>query len=427
MDTTLTILKFKGWIFAALTALAGILQFVAPARIWNILFMGLGLSLLVSFFWARSLKGGVVFTRERRYTWAQVGDHLEERLVIANNGIFPALWIEIVDRSTLPGYTISRVTEVGGKSVSRWHTHGVCTRRGIFQLGPTRLNMGDPFGLFEVTQTHPNTVDFTITPPILSLPQLKIDTRGQAGEKNLRRYSLSHTQAVSSVRGYQVGDSLNRIHWPTTARRDSFFVRELQPVSSGDWWLALDLDASAHYGENENSTLEKAILVASSLTGAGLSQKHAVGLLAHGQAAVWLPPLASEIQRWEILKTLAQVRPGNLSLEQLLARNRQNVGRNANLVIITASTRFEWLDPLLMLKRQGVSPTAILIFTPESRPFLAAAYETLVSQGIKTYLVDQSAIEIPTPEEAAGKWQWYITGTGKAVAMHKPQGSWEQV
>lgn len=420
-------IKFKGWLLAAITLLVFILQFTAPSRVWNIVFLSLGLTLLIAFMWAKGLNANITFSRERRYTWAQVGDRLEERLTLDNSGTFPALWAEIIDRSTLPGYTISRVTGVGSKTTSKWHTKGVCTQRGIFQLGPTTITTGDPFGLFELHKNYPNTVDFTITPPILSLPELEIDTRGQSGDTTVRRYSLSHTQSAASVRAYQAGDSLKHIHWPTTARRNDFFVREWQAVSSGDWWLALDLDKATHQGENQNSTLEKAVLIATAIAGAGLAQKHAVGLLAQGEESVWLPPQADELQRWEILKILAQVSAGDLSLEQLLTRNRHSIARNANLVIISASTSLDWLNPLLLIRRQGVSPTVILIFTQDTQTQLEASYQVLISQGIKTHLVHRRAIDIPTPDKVAGNWEWYVTGTGKAIPVQKPQGSWEQV
>jgi uncharacterized protein (DUF58 family) len=391
------------------------------------LFIGLGLTQGIAFLWARSLQKGITLTRERRYTWAQVGDRLEERFTVNNKGHLPAVWLEIVDHSTLPGYTASQVTGVGYGAATTWHTDGICTQRGVFQLGPTEVKTGDPFGLFEVQHFYPNMVDLTIVPPILSLPTLEIATRGQSGETVFRPYSFSRTQATATVRLYEIGDSLNKIHWPTTARRDDFYVRNLEATSAGDWWLALDLEAKAHHGHNETSTLEKAILIASSLADKGLSGQHAVGLLAQGKEAIWIPPLASSLQISQILKTLALARPGELRLEHLLARNRQMIGRNTSLVVITASTNLSWLDPMLLLMRQGVTPTVILIFTEQTYSQLQAAHQILVSQGIKTYLLDQAAIVPPTPEEAAGRWEWYVTGTGKAVAIHKPKGKWELV
>src|SRR3712207_8713224 len=48
----------------------------------------------------------------------------------------PALWVEVEDHTTMPDYNVSRVTGVSGQSENRWKTQGVCTRRGLYMLGP---------------------------------------------------------------------------------------------------------------------------------------------------------------------------------------------------------------------------------------------------------------------------------------------------
>lgn len=422
-----TTVKFRGWLPALITCLTIILQFTAPAKIWTMLFIGLGITLTITWYWARELQTGLSFTREHRYTWAQVGDRLEERFTVTNTSFIPALWLEIEDHSTLPDYQPSRVTGVGSKAVNRWYTDGICSQRGVFQLGPVVLKTGDPFGLFEVKHRYPNTEDFTIMPPVLAFPGLNIATRGQTGDDTLRTYSLSRTQSSATVRKYAPHDSLNRIHWPTTARRNEFFVRNLDPASSGDWWLALDLNVNAHYGQKQDFTLEKVILIASSLADRGLKEKHAVGLIAQGKEAVWVPPLTSAGHRGHILKTLALVNPGTLDLEPLLTRSRRYITGNASLVVITASTTLTWLQPLLLLMRQGVVVTVIYTVIPQTQAAIEANRQILISQGITTHLLESSQITPPPPEDAAGRWEWQITGLGKAVAVHKPQGKWKQV
>ena len=128
----------------ALVGLLLVLQLVVPYRGWLMLLVGLGGAWLVSFLWARSLGRGLRLMREMRFGWAQVGDRLEERFTLVNAGFLPGLWVEVVDHATMPDYSASRVTGVGGTSQVRWHTEGVCTCRGLFTLGPTTLRTGDP-------------------------------------------------------------------------------------------------------------------------------------------------------------------------------------------------------------------------------------------------------------------------------------------
>ena len=144
-------LRLKARLMPALVGLLLILHLAVPYRGWLILLVGLGGAWLASYLWARSLAHGLRLVREMRFGWAQVGDRLEERFTLVNEGMLPGLWVEVVDHSTVPDYRVSRVSGVGGGSKSRWHTKGVCTRRGLFTLGPTTLRTGDPFGLYTVT------------------------------------------------------------------------------------------------------------------------------------------------------------------------------------------------------------------------------------------------------------------------------------
>ena len=122
-----------------LAALLIILQLIQPYRGWMILLIGLGGAWVFSYFWARSLMKHLHLSREMRFGWAQVGDLLEERFTIENTGWAPALWVEIIDYSTLPDHHINWATGVEAHSSTQWHTQGTCSRRGVFTLGPTSL------------------------------------------------------------------------------------------------------------------------------------------------------------------------------------------------------------------------------------------------------------------------------------------------
>ena len=420
-------MKFKGWPLLLALGLVFVLQLTVPAQIWTMLFIGLGLLGLIAYIWARGLQHGILLVRERRYTMAQVGDRLEERFTIYRSGYLPALWLELTDHSTLPGYQASQVTGLGAHSHTRWRSESICTRRGIYQLGPTELDLGDPFGLFAIHQHYPNRVEFTVAPPIVALPDIQVASRGHAGEGAPRPYSLAPTEPTTTVRPHTPADSLNRIHWPTSARRESLYVRGLQEPTSGDWWLVLDMDQAVHSGQDIDSTLEKGVLIAASLADRGLTEAQAVGLLAQGREAVWLPPQSTPLQRWRILTALARIEAGQLNLADLLTRSNRLIKQNTSLIVITASTDSDWLNPLLLLKRQGVVPTTVLVYTEQTRPALEAIYHTLLLQGIRAYLIDQASLSHPTYEDLAGRWEWRTLGTGRAVAVHRPEGEWEAV
>ena len=151
-----------------------LLQLLVPYKGWTILLVGLGGAWLLSYLWARSLARGLELGREMRYGWAQVGDQLQERFTLTNTGRVPAPWVAIVDHSSLPGYRASRVLGVGERAQVHWFEQGLCSRRGLYTLGPTSLQAGDPFGFYRIEIEYPTSVTMMVMPPVVHLPAIDI-------------------------------------------------------------------------------------------------------------------------------------------------------------------------------------------------------------------------------------------------------------
>jgi len=403
-----------------------ILQFLVPYRGWAVLGTALGIVWLVGFLWARSLARGLRPSREMRYGWAQVGDRIEERFTVRNDSWLPALWFEVIDHSTLPGYDVSRASGVGGLSSNIWRAQGVCTRRGLFTLGPASLRTADPFGVFSVEVRLAATASVVVLPPIVPLPSIEVAPGGRFREG--RRSAASWAQAVSAarVRDYRPGDSARSIHWPTTAHRDALFVRMFDNTPSGDWWIILDLDRTQQAGEGQSSTLEHAVILAASLADRGLRLGRAVGLAADAGEPVWIPARTGEAQRWEILRALTMITPGTRSLGELIAQSKPAFRQSTSVIIITPAVEGLWIGPLLSMLRVGMVPTVLLL---DRHAFGAAGdargvQSVLADMGIAHYLISRELLDLP--ESRAGKrgqWEWRVGGTGRAVAVSEPSDS----
>jgi uncharacterized protein (DUF58 family) len=330
-----------------------------PHEVWLMGLLTLGGVWLISYWWAKGLAQGLHLTRQIRFGWAQVGDRLEEQFTLVNQSRWPALWVEVLDQSTLPDYQPGRVTGVSGQGVNRWKTEGVCTRRGVFTLGPTLLRSGDPFGLYTVTVHQPDSTTLTVTPPVVPLPTIEVAPGGRAGEGRPQPNALERTVDAATVRPYHPGDARQAIHWPTSARREALFVRRFETTPAGDWWLVLDVDEQVQVGQGANSTLEHGVILAASLADRGLRAGRGVGLLAYGQTLTWLPPKQADAQRWQILRALATVTPGSHPLAELLAQ--PSFGRLASLIIITPNTGSGWIGRLPTLLRAKAVATVLLL------------------------------------------------------------------
>ena len=410
-------MRLNSRLLPALFVLFIALQLFFPHRAWVTLLIALGGAWLTAYLWARSLARGLRLTRERRFGLAQVGDQIEERFTLTNESPFSAVWFEVFDESTLPGYRISRATGIEGGTELQWFTQGLCERRGAFSLGPTTLRTGDPFGIYTVERRYPATTPVFVLPPIVPLPSIEVAPGGRAGEGRRKREALERTVSAVGVRQYIPGDELRAIHWPTSARHNSLFVRLFDNTPAGDWWIYLDLDGRAQAGEGAHSTLEHGVILAASLIDHGLSSGHAVGLVLHGETLVRLPPLLTQAARLDMLRALALAAPGPVSLADLLSRARPPLRQLASLIVITANTAGDWIESLLPSVWRGAVPT-VLLLDPVSFGGAANAARVmaaLTELNITRYLIPANLLDRPEAHPGQRGLRWRVTPTGRAI------------
>jgi uncharacterized protein (DUF58 family) len=427
-------IKLNSRLVPALVVILAIARIVDPYRGWTYLLIGFGGAWLIAYLWVNQLSTALNYRREMRFGWAQVGDRLEERFTLTNTSSVPATWVEVIDNSTMPDYLPSQVRSVGPKTQIRWHTQGMCTRRGLFNLGPTTLKTGDPFGIYTLTLDDTATATFMVMPPIVPLPSIRVAPGGRAGEGVPRVDAPEQTVSSVSVREYQPGDSFRWVHWPTTARQNQFFVRVFEGAPAGDWWIFLDMDHEVQIGEGQNSTMEHGIILAASLSDRGLRAGRAVGLLSHTQAPdggstsgkpeemIWLPPKMSDSHRWEILRSLALVEAGGRPLAELLNLAGPTLGQNTSLILITPNLSLDWVEALLDLRRRGVVPTALLFdhssFGGELETDSASA--TLSAFGIRNEIIHRQLLDRQEARPGReGHWDWQVTPLGRAFHKHR--------
>jgi uncharacterized protein (DUF58 family) len=146
------------------------------------------------------------------------------------------------------------------------------TRRGRFSLGPAALGIGDPFGLARRTWTDRDTDEITVYPKVHEL-------RAPFGAPGRRRMVSPHTatfhsptvdgQEFLTLREYERGDDLRRIHWRTTARTGELIVRQdetqWQPLAI----VLLDTRASTHDEASFELAVEAVASVVSRLSREG--------------------------------------------------------------------------------------------------------------------------------------------------------------
>ena len=401
---------------------------ISPSRVWVYLICGLGGLLLVSYLWAREMADKVRAYRELRYTWIQVGDLLEEQFGLVNYSFLPVLWAEIYDHSDVPGYSASRVQAISANSEQGWTVRGYCRQRGLFTLGPWEVRMGDPFGLFRTVLQYPKFDTLLVYPPVANLPPIQLPEGTTTGSIRSNVRALQLTTNAAGIRDYVPGDSFSRIHWRSTAHRQKMTAKQFDQEPSGDLWIILDMDGSVQAGEGEESTEEYGVILASSLADRVLRVNRAVGMVVHGTERVFIPLGKGRGHLWRILRGLAHVAvASNGDLSDTLEAERQNLMRGTTALVITPSTDPAWAGELLGLTQRGIATTVILLDAAsfddgddrQERRTLAMR-ALLADQGIPSHIVSRGYPFQIRLQQPAGRWEFKVLGTGRAVAVQTP-------
>ena len=371
----------------------------------------LGILLLISLIWTsiniRTLRL-IRVTRARR---AQVGRTMEERFVVLNTSVVPKFWLEVQDHSDLPDHLASHVIK-GMRSKGRfeWRVNTVCLRRGRYTLGPMTIISGDPFGLFQMQRELTPTSHLIVYPMTVGISRFALPMGILPGGDALRRRTHYITPNAAGVRDYAPGDSFNRIHWPSSARRDRLIVKEFELDPLADIWLFPDLFQSVQVAapaedmvdsrpapwaalqpfELDPSTEEYVVTVTASLAQHFLRRDRAIGMIAYAREREVIQADRGERQLNKMLETLAMVSAtGRFELDHVLNAEVDQLPRGTTLIVITPDISEKVVTLVRHLERRGVRMMVVLI-DPASfggRHSAEAIAPMLRSGGTPTYVV----------------------------------------
>ncbi len=367
------------YLLLILTLMTGL--FTGRAFFFNLAYLFLGL-IVISFLWSWLSVRWISIGRRTRARRAQVGRTLDEIFEVRNHAWLPKLWLEVRDHSELPGHRASHVVPpLGIRGRYRWHVETPCLARGEFRLGPLTLISGDPFGLFLSPRRLAAVSSVVVYPAMVDLSYFELPIGTLSGGEARRRRAHFVTANAAGVRDYVSGDSFNRIHWPSSARKDRLMVKEFDIDPLVDIWLFVDFSAASlveHPSiERVNqtgpvistgtgiprSTEEYGVVAAASLARYFVEKlERAVGFVAYTPYREVYQPERGNRQLNRILEALAVARSlSDYSLAQMLTLETPYLTRGTTLVIVTASLDAAWVHEAQILVRRGIRPVCVLV------------------------------------------------------------------
>lgn len=235
--------------------------------------------------------------------------------------------------------------------------------RGEHDVGPVHVSIRDPFGMTERHVAVQAVDRLLVLPRIVALGASHPPGAGSGQEGTTPAMIALHGEEDVSLRNYQDGDDLRKVHWPATAHRGELMVRQLDRPARRSCVLLLDSRSSAHAGHGEHSSFEWAVSALASIA----ARMHELGYLVHlvsketvaaGAHLSDLPPTV--VQLW-----LARAALGgdDTNFASVLKGAHDVAGTGAVVVAAVADDLAGLLNDLGSLRQPGASALALRLDT----------------------------------------------------------------
>ena len=239
--------------------------------------LGLVLAVGAAALWVRFLSKPMTLNRILPEGQRYAGDDVAVRLEVDVEGRIPSGSLVIREQIARIGEQETVMVNRRGRLRGNYRLESL--PRGRYPVESVSAVLEDPFGLERVEVALPGGESLLVYPRLVDLDRLFSDSGARALEG--RRLLLRRPTGfdLHSVRDYEQGESLRRVHWPSTAKRGHLMVKELEDAPRDETAVLLDADAGAVTGEAPDSSFELQVRAAGSILKAHASRARRAALI----------------------------------------------------------------------------------------------------------------------------------------------------
>ena len=293
----------------------------------------LGLMLLpaAAWLWVRFMARPMTMRRRTGHRELVEGGRVEVLLEVrSDEGPLPSRAVVVERMGGLPERDVA-VVRSGHELRGRYVLDRV--PRGRYSLEAADLLLGDPFGLAEAQIPLERRDTLLVYPRVFDLDGVFTDAGAAGGDEGRALLHRTAGYDLHSIRDFQQGESLRRVHWRSTAKRRKLMVKELTETPRDEAAVLLDGDRMAAVGPRGQSSYDASVRAAASLLSRMVTLGQRCSLVLHGSSRQRLRIQAGGGEWSSVMAALAAVepdaeRPLHVMLRDLIARLRRGrVGR----------------------------------------------------------------------------------------------------
>ena len=307
--------------------------------------------------YVRMAKQNVILRRRLSDVRVAPGARVTVTIDVENRTPGPTSFLLIEDR--LPA-SLGRPARLVVSGIPRRSTEHVSYTvlpqvRGRYRLGPMSVDLSDPFALTRQRLEFDDADELLVTPEIEDLLGASGPRFGASFGASRARQLFRTGEEYYTMRQYNEGDDLRRIHWPSVARTGTLMIRQDESSRRANGLIFID-SRSVGLGRTHEQPFERAVSVAATL---------GVMLAEHGfslkLATAEQPPATLTPERF--LDALAAISHANgQSIGPSLAHMRAGASGETTLVFVAGPPAVNEIPPLIR-SGAGYGPKlAVLVY-----------------------------------------------------------------
>ncbi|MDD5129452.1 MAG: DUF58 domain-containing protein [Candidatus Omnitrophica bacterium] len=258
----------------------------------------------------------------------------------------------------------------------------LCSKRGEYKAGPFVVYFFDPLNLFFFRRVYhvysgvvvyPKIFRIEKFPPLTKsvLPWFGIETARSSGDDD----------EFYGVREYKEGESVKKIHWISSARKNKLIVKQFQLQSFFGTTIVFNLEKARNIGEGKESVAEYIIKIAASVAHYLTERGVSIELLAHIGEIVHLPFNKGQEHLESILRILAVAQAeSRVSFSEAFEEFTRYIPNDSSLIAVISDQDYTDLPRMVSLYSRGISLIPLIVV---SDTFLPAADKKKVARQTK--------------------------------------------
>ncbi len=294
-------------------------------------------------------------------------DILDVSTQIFNDSFLPVFNLVLEDNFSCPQPNREKkrffLGYLGAKSSREIQYNYLCSQRGEYRTGPLVVYFFDPLNLFFFKRSfqiyskvivYPKIFRIEKFPPLTRsvLPWFGIETARSSGDED----------EFYGVREYKEGESVKKIHWISSARKNKLIVKQFQLQSFFGTTIVFNLEKEKNLGQGKESVAEYIIKIAASVAHYLTERGVSIELLAHIGEMVHLPFNKGQEHLEDILKVLAVAQAeSRISLREAFEEFARYIPNNSSLIVVMSDQDYADLPRMVSLYSRGVSLIPLIV------------------------------------------------------------------